>query len=277
MYKGFAHIYDEIMIDNEYEEWFSFLYGFSSLNKDEPETMLDLACGTGSLSIIADKKNIFVTAIDNSEMMLSKAREKSDSNGCEIEFMLQDMREMHLPYGYEIAVCLFDSINYITQEEELLGILEKVYSALVPGSIFYVEFAGIEKAFEFASRVLTEETDNYYSIWKSEFCPEKKYLNVNTTFFIKDNSYTTDKILNADIKTRQSKQNELYQKYQEDHLKRIYSMQEIEKIIAESSFEDFVCFSDYAFKKADKKSEQYIYAIGKGFKPGTLYKKAFEE
>jgi ubiquinone/menaquinone biosynthesis C-methylase UbiE len=253
MYKQFALIYDDIMEEIDYQSWFDFIYGLSCLTGRQPETLLDLACGTGSFSVIADKKDIFVTALDNSEMMLAKAMEKSTDNSCEIEFLHQDMRRLCLPFGYELAVCLFDSINYITVGDELVNMIEKVYSSLQDGSLFVLDFAGISKAEDFAGQIYTEDNDKFIYIWKSDFCLEKKFLNVITTFFIKI-------------------EDNLYKRYDEEHLKRIYHIPEIESLLKRTSFTDWVSFSGFSFKPARKNSSQYVYVLGKGFKKGYLQK-----
>ena len=152
-YQDFAYVYDEFMDETPYDEWSIRIdklirqYGVSSALRNAEDTLeseknlvVDLGCGTGTLTEILYEKGYDMIGVDNSDSMLSVAMEKKSSSGSEILYLLQDMRELELysTVGTVISVC--DSINYILDEEELLEVFNRVNNYLYPGGIFIFDF-----------------------------------------------------------------------------------------------------------------------------------------
>lgn len=133
MYGEFAGVYDELMDNIPYEKWAERLdclirkYGVSAPGQtasepleSEKNLVLDLGCGTGTLTELMYQKGYDMIGVDNSEDMLNIAMGKREASGAEILYLLQDMRELELysTVGTVFSVC--DSLNYILEEEELL-------------------------------------------------------------------------------------------------------------------------------------------------------------
>ena len=85
--------------------------------------MLELGCGTGSMTELLAEAGYDMIGVDNSEEMLAEAMEKRVESGHEILYLLQDMQEFELYGTVRAVVSVCDGLNYITEEEELLQVL----------------------------------------------------------------------------------------------------------------------------------------------------------
>ena len=153
IYTDFARVYDELMDNTPYEMWCERLdrliaaYGVSKPERDvegildsERNLVVDLGCGTGTLTEMLYQKGYDCIGVDNSEEMLNIAMDKKAESGSEILYLHQDMRELDLysTVGTVISVC--DSVNYILEEEELLQVFRLVNNYLYPGGVFIFDF-----------------------------------------------------------------------------------------------------------------------------------------
>ena len=135
-YTSFASVYDTFMDNVPYEEWGEYIHGMLCERGITAGIVLDLGCGTGSMTEILAGFGYDMIGVDNSEEMLEIAREKQIKSGHEILYLLQDMREFEL-YGTVGAVfSICDSLNYITEPEELKQVFRWVNNYLDPGGIF---------------------------------------------------------------------------------------------------------------------------------------------
>lgn len=101
-----------------------------------PGTMLDLACGTGSLALHMARRGWKVWGVDGSHLMIESARAKLRGPGLPVRFLRQDMRDLRLPEPVDLATCLFDSLNHLPGRGDLLRTFRAVASALKPGGYF---------------------------------------------------------------------------------------------------------------------------------------------
>jgi SAM-dependent methyltransferase len=97
-----------------------------------PSTLLDLACGTGSLALLLAQKGWRVWGVDGSESMIREARAKLGPGHSRVRFLRQDMRELRLPLKVDVVTCLFDSLNHLTVRSELLATFRAVHRTLRP-------------------------------------------------------------------------------------------------------------------------------------------------
>ena len=151
-YTDFAYVYDTFMDETPYEEWSLFLqekikqYGISRPERSEDaiesekNLVLDLGCGTGTLTELLAEAGYDMIGVDNSCDMLNIAREKSAEKGLEILYLLQDMRELDLysTIGTVVSVC--DSLNYLLTTQDLEKTFRLVKNFLYPGGIFIFDF-----------------------------------------------------------------------------------------------------------------------------------------
>ena len=135
-YTGFAEVYDLFMDNIPYEEWTDYVKELLVEEGIREGIVLDLGCGTGSVTELLAKAGYDMIGIDNSEEMLDIAMEKRAESGLDILYLLQDMREFELYGTVHGVVSICDSMNYILEEEDLLCVFELVHNYLDNEGIF---------------------------------------------------------------------------------------------------------------------------------------------
>ena len=199
-YSDFAYVYDELMDATPYEEWCERIckliekYGVSKPERNakdvldsEKNLVVDLGCGTGTLTEMLYQKGYDMIGIDNSESMLGIAMDKKAKNGMEILYLCQDMREMELfsTIGTVISVC--DSVNYILEEDELLQVFKLVNNYLFPGGIFIFDFNTDYKYREvIGDTTIAENREDCSFIWENYYDEETEINEYDLTIFAKE-------------------------------------------------------------------------------------------
>lgn len=224
-YTDFAYVYDTFMDATPYEEWVSFIkstiekYGISKPEKttdtlgSERNLVLDLGCGTGTLTEMLAEDGYDMIGIDNSESMLQLAMAKRDAAGHETLYLLQDMRELELysTIGTVISVC--DSLNYILEKEELLQVFKLVENYLYPGGIFIFDFNTVYKYAEvIGDTTIAENREECSFIWENYYYPEEAVNEYEVTVFVKEKE-------------------DLYRKFSETHYQRGYTIEEMTELV----------------------------------------------
>lgn len=231
-YTDFADVYDELMDTVPYERWRDRIirliekYGVSKPERDtedllasERNLVLDLGCGTGTLTELLYQAGYDMIGVDASESMLAKAMEKKEETGSEILYLQQDMRELSLysTVGTVISVC--DSINYILELDELAEVFSLVNNYLYPGGIFLFDFNTDYKYREvIGETVIAENREDCSFIWENYYGEEERLNRYDLTLFLR-------------------REGNLFERAEETHLQRGYTPQEIREVLAGSGLE----------------------------------------
>jgi len=138
VYHGFAQMYDDLMADIPYEKWRDYIKEIlqQRFTNAEKPTVLDLACGTGNMTILLANEGFDMIGVDLSADMLAEAQQKAYEAGHNILFLAQDMRELDLYGTVDAVVCVCDGINYILDEKDLISVFKKVRLFLNQGGVF---------------------------------------------------------------------------------------------------------------------------------------------
>ncbi len=112
MYEDFALVYDRFMDETPYEEWCQFVVGRLKQDQITDGILLDLGCGTGSMTELLAKQGYDMIGVDLSDSMLDIAMEKRAQSGHNILYLQQDMREFELYGTVRAVICLCDSLNF---------------------------------------------------------------------------------------------------------------------------------------------------------------------
>lgn len=200
MYRDFAAVYDTFMDNTPYELWSERLdglirkYGVSKNERDvedildsERNLVVDLGCGTGTLTELMYKKGYDMIGVDTSEAMLNIAMKKKEKSGSEILYLMQDMRELDLysTVGTVFSVC--DSLNYILEEEELQMVFSLVNNYLFPGGIFIFDFNTDYKYREvIGETTIAENREDCSFIWENFYDPEEEINEYDLTVFVRE-------------------------------------------------------------------------------------------
>lgn len=211
MYESFARVYDTFMDNVPYDQWAEDYGRIMKEHGIQDGIVLDLGCGTGSLTLRLAEKGYDMIGVDYSMDMLEIAREKSE--GKDILYLEQDMREFEL-YGTVGAVlCVCDSINYILEPEEVEEVFSLVDNYLDPQGLFIFDFNTDYKYREIiGERVIAEDRENMSFIWDNYYDEESRINEYALSIFVQE-------------------KDDLYRKYQELHYQRGYSLEEMKEYL----------------------------------------------
>ena len=168
-YKELAVSYDRLTNDVDYAAVVAFYDKILEQEGVTPRTVVDLACGTGSVTALLAQKGWQVTGVDMSEDMLTVAWDKTQNMKNPPRFVCQPLQRLHLPRGVDLAVCALDSLDYITDPADCATAITRVYRALNPGGIFIFDVNTPEKLKAMDGQVFLDEDDDVYCVWRGEF------------------------------------------------------------------------------------------------------------
>lgn len=268
-YTDFAYVYDTFMDETPYGKWRDFIvetiekHGISkpvkgqkekdSL-KEERNLILDLGCGTGTLTELLAEAGYDMIGVDSSADMLELAMEKRDRMGHETLYLLQDMRELELygTVGTVVSVC--DSLNYILSEEELLQVFKLVENYLFPEGIFIFDFNTVYKYAEVIGDVTIAENREACSfIWENTYYPEEALNEYEVTVFVKSGFSGGEKEAEG--------QENLYRKFSETHYQRGYTEEQMRRLLEAAGMQiEFVLDADTLLAATETSERIYMAA-----------------
>lgn len=168
-YKALAVSYDRLTNDVDYEAVVDFYEQIICREGLSPRTAVDLACGTGSVSILLAKRGLQVTGVDMAPDMLTVASQKAQELDRAPLFVCQELQRLCLPRGVDLAVCALDSLDYVADPNDCQKAIQRVYQALNPGGIFIFDVNTPEKLRAMDGQVFLDEDDDVYCVWRGEF------------------------------------------------------------------------------------------------------------
>ena len=168
-YKNLAASYDRLTNDVDYEATVQFYMEILRREGIEPRSVVDLACGTGSVTAILARMGYPVLGVDMSEEMLTEAAMKTMDLSPMPRFVCQKLQKLRLPRAVDMAVCALDSLDYITDPDDCKEAIRRVYKALNPGGIFIFDVNTPEKLRAMDGQVFLDEDDDVYCVWRGEF------------------------------------------------------------------------------------------------------------
>ena len=241
-YDTLAQCYDSLTVDVDYEGWADYIESvFSSLPK-KVNTVLELACGTGSLACILSQRGYDVIGVDKSEEMLAEAYNKAlklDKN-CPL-FLEQAMEELDLYGTVDAAICCLDSINYLTDRDSLMEAFNRVHTFLEPGGLFLFDINSPEKFAAMDGEIYMDETDDVCCIWRVDV----------------DNWLCT---YCMDIFRLKGK---LWERTTEIHEERVYSKDEISEMLIKAGFVNIRIFGDRTLEPPEDGELRLFFAARK--------------
>lgn len=169
-YDFLAGCYDQLTSDVGYSAWANYLEKHFSKSALPIRTVLDLACGTGSLTRELALRGYEMIGADQSPEMLAEAAEKN-RGAAPIEpiFLCQSMEKLDLYGTIDACVCCLDSVNYVTDPKKLARAFQRVHLFLMPGGLFLFDVNTPEKLAGLDGQVFLDETEDAYCVWRAEF------------------------------------------------------------------------------------------------------------
>lgn len=191
----------------------------------EKGSLLDIACGEGSFAVEMAKKGWDVVGIDQSEEMLRLARHRSMEERLTIHLLQQDMRNLVIEKQFDLATCWFDSLNYLLTTADLEKTFQNISNALKPGGWFIFDMNtiyGLAVNWQKQNCYVQQETADLLELHRTSYDYESRQASIKITWFIRDN--------------------EIWQRYEEIHVEKGYTINEIKTSLENASFSVEGCY-----------------------------------
>ncbi|NLL71379.1 MAG: class I SAM-dependent methyltransferase [Epulopiscium sp.] len=244
-YGGFARVYDQFMEDIPYEKWGNYIQAIFKKHQYNPCSIAELGCGTGNMTEVMAQRGYEMIGIDLSEEMLMMAKEKAIQRNTDILYILQDIREFELYGTVDCILSVCDTMNYILKEDELRQVFQLVNTYLNPGGLFIFDM-NTEYKYEhiLGSHIFSDAKENMAYIWENNYDEEEQINEYAVNFFI------------------QQEDSVLYERFEEIHYQKAYSIQKVSTFLSEVGLELVATYDAFTFQPPSKDSER-IYFIAK--------------
>ena len=244
-YDFLAGCYDRLTYDVDYAAWADYIEEHFRKKGIPGKTVLDLACGTGSLTFELAQRGYEMIGVDLSPEMLSEAMEK-DMGGVEIPpmFLCQSMDKLDLYGTIDACVCCLDSVNYVTDRRKLQKAFQRVHLFLMPGGMFIFDVNTVEKLAGLDGQVFLDETEDTYCVWRAEYNKRSKLC----TYFM-------------DI-FRLDEESGLWERGEELHEERAYTVEELTQFLEQAGFREIKVYGERRMS-APRPGEQRIFFVAR--------------
>ena len=191
-YGAFAQYYDSLTKNVEYARRADYFCQILEHWNHTPGLTLDLACGTGSLTLELTKRGFDVYGVDGSMEMLSEAQWKAAEEGLSLLFLCQKMQNLDLYGTVDTVVCMLDSLNHIVSEKELEKALRKVSLFMNPGALFVFDVNTPYKHREvLANQTFVYDTEEVFCVWQNTLEEKNDVVKISLDFFHRDGAVYT--------------------------------------------------------------------------------------
>ena len=169
-YGPLAAVYDRLTGDVGYERRADYIQRLFGKSRIPVHTVLDLACGTGTMTAILTERGYELIAVDASPDMLAQAREKAaEVPGEPPVFLNQDMPKLDLYGTVDAAICCLDSLNYLTSPKDVQRTFQRLHLFIAPGGLLVFDVSSAAKLRALDGQVFLDETEDVYCVWRAEF------------------------------------------------------------------------------------------------------------
>lgn len=243
-YAVLAAYYDRIMEDIDYEAWCDFYGKCFEKNGIQPKKILDLACGTGSITVPLAKRGYALTGLDLSSEMLALAQSKSDEAKVKIRFSEQNIASFYAGNDFDAIICSFDGINYLTAKRDAEACFACVQQSLSPDGIFIFDVSTPYKYENIlADNAFVYEYDDLFLSWQNYFNEKTGICDFYLTFFIKNGN--------------------AWKRFDETQKQRRYDLAQLEEMLADAGLCVIEKVSDIDFSPLTETSDRCFFVCKK--------------
>lgn len=240
-YEMFARYYDGLMRDVPYAKRADYLCRALKHCRHEPGVCLDLACGTGSLTLELADRGLDIFGLDLSPEMLSVARQKAESIGRDLLLVCQDMRRLNLYAPVDTVFCTMDGINHLPGESAVRQTFRSVASFLNPGGLFLFDANTVYKhRYVLAGHTFADETGEVFCVWQNAYREAGHRIAVTLDFF--------------------EKNGEAYRRSTEQFFEFAYETEAMQEMLSEAGLQTVGIWKDMSFQKPDAEAERVLFA-----------------
>ena len=243
-YNSFAYYYDELTKNVDYKGRAEYICEILKKYNIKDGLLLDLACGTGSLSIELSKLGFEVIGTDASYDMLSEAQNKAAESGENIMFLCQRMEETDLYGSVRAIVCALDSINHVTDYDLVKKTFKNLINFLDTDGIIIFDANTVYKHQKVLSNnIFIYDEKNVFCAWRNTLLEDEKTVNINLDFFVKNG--------------------EDYLRLGESFKEKAYTDEELTFAVEDAGFKVLSRFSESTFDVPTDETERITYIVGR--------------
>ena len=182
-YEALAASYDELTEDVEYEKRADFVEKLFLCAKRPVRSLLDLACGTGTMTVLFARRGYTVTGVDYSPEMLAQAQQKLAAINSPPLLLCQSMPQLRLLDSVDAAICCLDSINYLTRPRDVQRTFNRLHDAIAPGGSLVFDVHAVSKMEKLDGEVLLDERKDVFCLWRTRYRKNVKMLDYEVDLF----------------------------------------------------------------------------------------------
>lgn len=243
-YNKFAWFYDRLQKDVPYSDIANLFDKIIKKYSSEKEVVLDLACGTGSLSMEMAKLGYDVIGVDLSQEMLNEALDKKFETDLNIRYLCQNMTELDLYAAADAVICTLDSINHLSDIDEVVKTIEKVSEFTYKGGVFIFDINTLYKHRKIlGNNAFNFVMDDLFCAWQNEY-NEDDSVNIYLDFFEKEDDGK-------------------YTRYSENFVEHYFAPKKIESILEKNDFQIIGKYDGYTEDEVTDNTQRILYVCKK--------------
>ena len=243
-YDNFSDFYDLLTDNVEYEKRADYFCRLLSMCGIKSGILLDLGCGTGSMSVKMAERGFDVIGVDSSVGMLNAARQKAYENSAEILLLNQNMQDIDLYGTVDCAICVLDGINHLANEADVKRTFEKVSLFMNKGGAFAFDVNTIHKHKNvLADNAFVYEPDGLFCVWQNNYNPEDNSVDISLDFFEEEDG--------------------VYYRSCESFTEQAYELESIKIWLEEAGFEVVGIFEDLTADPVNPETERAVFLAKK--------------
>ena len=245
-YEALAASYDRLTQDVDYAAICTFVLQLLERHGRSSHEVLDLACGTGSLSLELAARGMQVIGADLSEEMLTEA----DVKAAQLpenrpRFICQPMQRLQLPHPVDLVVCSLDSLNYLTDPADCAETVSRVWDSLRPGGAFIFDINSEQKLRALDGQVFLDENEREYCVWRAEFDERERICYYGMDLF--------------------QRRGELWERSFEEHAEYAYSVPQLTGMLRSAGFNEIAVYADGRLCPPGEQEQRIYFFAGKGY------------
>ncbi|MDD5092611.1 MAG: class I SAM-dependent methyltransferase [Candidatus Wallbacteria bacterium] len=248
MYSHFSAFYDKIMAEVDYQRWAGYITDIVERSGTPVESVLELACGTGSVLLELERINRFPFAVglDKCADMVKLSAAKARKSRVKAHFIAAEVQNFTLKRRFDLILCLFYSFNYLVTDRDLHRTLMNVYCSLADRKLFIFDVI-LRRKIEtfFPNGTHAEDLGDLAYIWQCQCLQMDRIYEIRADFF---------------KRTRGNS----FRKYTETHVKRVFGLDELKALLDEMDFTVTGIYDALSFREPDQYSQRVFFICRKG-------------
>ena len=239
-YGSFAAFYDALTDDVDYAAWADYLLAAVTRHGGCADAVLDLACGSGSLSLELAGRGCDVIGVDGSADMLAIAREKAADEEQDILFLCQDMRQLDLYGTVDTAVCMLDSLSHILHTDDLREIFRRLGLFIAPdGLLIFDVNTPYKHAHVLGDNAFVFEREEFLCTWRNNYISATHEVEMALDFFLEEEDGT-------------------YSRFTDMVRERAYSLQTWKGLLTEAGFDLLAVYDERQFTDPAEDAQRWV-------------------